>query len=525
MRVDRRGRGIATALMALSAACGARSGLLEPLQGEISGAGSGGAAGTSFSGKGGVVGQSGTFSTGGKLGGAGMPSISGTPGVAGQGQAGEPGVCLLSPSDCATPSEPECSAEREPCLGSLAFFQSVESTNAVYLNDVAPDREGGAAIAGHHVGTTRWRDHVLVSPPTPSQPFGQEAFVAGVSAVGDVHFLYTDLGPEAHGISVKQAADGDVVLQTKHVNATTAATLVRLDQTGKRRWRQELGVSERLVPKSLAVDNDDRIWASGTFFGAFDYPGSTLTTNTTWTGFLLQVDRESALLNAFATTPSDWAYGDTLAIAVDDEDSVLVCGQGDPSPAMSRSYVRKFSRVGELLFEKLYDGALHMKTVVVDRLMRVTVLGDFLRPFSNEGQLFTSDGGVNLWLAQYSREGELLWQKSFGGDAVVDAAAVDPFGNLLVAGYAARLHIGVREVKSQHAAELGKPDFSYVLKLRADGTDVWARTADGQVRWAAIAANGAGQVWLAGSYANRIWLEDTELTSPNTSGLVVRLEP
>lgn len=124
----------------------------------------------------------------------------------------------------------------------------------------------------------------------------------------------------------------------------------------------------------------------GAFTGALNYPGSSLSTLSNWTGFLLQVDGELAHLNAFTTPPSDWSYGDVRAIAVDDEDSVVVCGRGSPTTNASGACVRNFSSTGRPSFEKLYDPALHMKTVVVDRLMRITVLGDFLTPFSNEGE-------------------------------------------------------------------------------------------------------------------------------------------
>lgn len=118
-------------------------------------------------------------------------------------------------------------------------------------------------------------------------------------------------------------------------------------------------------------------------------------------------------------------------------------------------------------------------------------------------------------------------QAGSSGSATLLTAAVDPFGNLLLAGQASRLKAGSRELLSQHVTELGHAGFGYVLKLRADGTDVWARTTDGQVSWAAVATNDAGQVWLTGSYTNRIWMGEEELTSATASGsaLLVRLNP
>lgn len=509
---------------ALSMACGGRSGILEPFESEASG-GSASASGSGASPSVGGAGQGGTFSTGGSVPVAGSRPIAGMPPVAGMSGVAGGSSCMLSVLDCATPAEPECSGAREPCRGTLACLRSIGSTQLAAVNDVAPGRQRGATITGHHVGTTQFDDRALTSRPSITQPFGQQAFVAALGDSCDVRALYGDPSPtEAGGISVKQANEGDVVLQTAHVYSITATSLIRLSGDLQQRWRQDFGIDPHLRPSSLAVDDDDRIWASGEFTGLLDYPGSTLNSPGTRSGFVLQVESDGLFRRAFAPSPSSWPYGSASTLAVDHERSVLVGGQGDIDPLTQGSYLRKFTSSGQFVFEKLYEGPFQLKKVLVDELSRVTVVGEHQGPFETEGQVFGGQGASNLFLAQYTSEGALVWKKSYG-ETVVDAAAVDPSGNLLVTGRTSRLVLGAKELTSQHGTELGDPSFGFVLKLRADGTDVWASTMDGQVRWASVSVSHSGQVWLAGSYLKKIWIEDVELESPTTAGLVARLNP
>ncbi len=524
------GKLTALAVLLTGISCGGRSDLLEPFQSETlggSGYGAGGAGGRAFGGKGGSASYAGTFSTGGKISGGGVPSISGSSGVAGSGEAGEPSVCLLPLADCATPQDRECAGERSACTGSVAWYGRFDSSQGAYVNDVSVGRDRTVAVTGYHVGVTTIGGRELTSPPSSSQAYGQQAFLAAFDAQGATKAVYADTHPgEANGMSVELTSGGDFLLQTNHVySMTTGASLMRLTAQGQERWREDWGVADHVKVTGLAVDNDDRAWSSGSFDGALGYPGITLDAASR-SGYALQVDGSGQLLRSFAITPRDWRSSEALAVAVDDEDNVIVVGRGDAvDPALS-GFLRKFSPSGEPVFEKPYASSLNVTSVVVDRLMRVTVFGWFLGSFTNEGQLFDSEGLANPWLAQYSREGALLWQKSYDGDAVVDAAGVDPFGNLLVVGYASRLVVGSRQLSSAHAAELGYPDLGYVLKLRADGTDIWAMAMDGRVRFTAVAANDTGQVFLAGSFFHRVWLNGAPLIgSPTNAGLLVSVMP
>jgi hypothetical protein len=459
------------------AGCGGRSDLLDPFQSEISNASGAGA--STFGGQGGAVGQGGTFemggtfAIGGKVGGAGTPGTSGTSGA---GQAGEPSMCQLSPLDCAMASEPECLAGRRPCAGSIASYERWDTTQYSYMTDVAVGRDDRVAVTGYHVGTTSFGRFVFTSEPTPTQAHGQRAYVASFDRNETLEWVALDHGPvESSGVSLALAANGDTLLQTQHLySSTTGASLMRMSALGEAVSRVDWGKASALLQTALALDNDGRIWLGGTFTGALGYPGTTLTTAGEGDGYLLQLDDNGEPLNAVLVTPKRFTRSTLKNLIVDDEDSVLAVGSAWNDHGEYVSVLRKFSANAELLLEKELGRNLNLTHVIVDRQMRFTLIGSFHGAFENEGERFEAATN-DLWLAQYSRDGELLWQKAYVGPAYVSAATIDPFGNIIVAGSGSGLIVGSRVLASDHEAG----DLSFVLKLRANGTDVWAQKLDG----------------------------------------------
>lgn len=522
MRMGKHGRGLAAGTTALlCAACGGRSDLLEPFQSEISsraGAGAGGGGANTFGGRGGTVNQGGTFATGGS---AGTPSISGMPGTAGNGQAGETSTCLLSVLDCATKNEPECEGSRQPCTGRIDGFERLDTTQYSYIADIASGRDDRVAVTGYHVGMTAFGPLVITSEPTPTQPHGQRAYVASFDRDEAIEWVTPDDGAvESHGVSLALAPNGDTLLETQHIYSnTTGASLIRLSALGEELWRIDWGTAGTLTQRGLAVDNDDRSWLGGNVQGPLEYPPITLGAAGRADGYLIQVDDQGEPLRAMLLTPEPLTRSEVSNLVVDDEDSVLVVGAAWNDHGDYINMLRKFSAGGELLVERNFGRTLVLGHVVVDRLMRFTLVGSFSGTFENEGERFQTVSSA-LWVAQYSRDGDFLWQKTYGGRASVTAATVDPSGNIIVVGRGPQLTVGKEVLMPDQDG-----DFAFALKLRPDGTDVWVRKIDGSARFPGATTDSTGTVWLAGTFSDRVWLGDNEQSSSSDTGLLVRLSP
>jgi hypothetical protein len=66
---------------------------------------------------------------------------------------------------------------------------------------------------------------------------------------------------------------------------------------------------------------------------------------------------------------------------------------------------------------------------------------------------------------------------------------------------------------------------AFVLKLRPNGSEVWAQKVDGDATLRGAATDTSGRIWLVGKLEARVWLGEDVLSSPNSYGLLVRLNP
>lgn len=112
-------------------------------------------------------------------------------------------------------------------------------------------------------------------------------------------------------------------------------------------------------------------------------------------------------------------------------------------------------------------------------------------------------------------------QQLYGTDGEglsVDAATVDPFGNVLLAGSARALAVdGLTPLAT---------DALYVLKLRSDAGGVWLRSFAGSAKHAVLAADNQGNAWLGSSFDGKQRLGEVEVDAAGSlHGLLLKLSP
>jgi hypothetical protein len=107
-----------------------------------------------------------------------------------------------------------------------------------------------------------------------------------------------------------------------------------------------------------------------------------------------------------------------------------------------------------------------------------------------------SDG--NIWLAAFTKHGDLKWVKSFGFTSSEHASdvAVDAAGNIYLTGTLQRADFGGGAIFSN-----GLGDF-FVAKFDPNGKHIWSHGYGGTDQEAAyaFAVDGLGHVWVAGSF-------------------------
>jgi hypothetical protein len=141
--------------------------------------------------------------------------------------------------------------------------------------------------------------------------------------------------------------------------------------------------------------------------------------------------------------------------------------------------------------------------VATDSANDIVVAGSVRGPITVDGQAFAAAGaagaGLTPFVLKLDPSGKLLWHRAISGESIVGGAAVDPSGNILVAG-------GIDAFATSH------PDFGsgplpgsfYLVKLDPQGRTLWAYSAacSEVSNDLSVAVDGAGNIAVAGLAQN-----------------------
>ena len=154
-------------------------------------------------------------------------------------------------------------------------------------------------------------------------------------------------------------------------------------------------------------------------------------------------------------------YGAFFDITLTGDDHVLVAGasfHSQTATALGDVLVVKLSMEGDIVWEKTYGGDAHDQGLYIEKRPD----GGYLILGETESM---GAGGRDLYLLQIDDEGELEWEKTFGGvrtEWAKDMISLADGGVLLIG-------------ESNSFNE----DFDvYVIRLDADGTEVWSVMLD-----------------------------------------------
>lgn len=241
----------------------------------------------------------------------------------------------------------------------------------------------------------------------------------------------------------------------------------------------------------------------------------------------------------------EWAksYGDkesqsATGVAVDSAGNIVVVGtfhgQIDFGGELRTSaggkdiFVAKLSPEGELEWSLSAGdaGNQYATGVAADGSDNVIVLGHFDGYADFSGGPVMSAGLNDILLAKLSSDGKSIWTKSFGStsEETSFSLAVDPSDGVLLAGFAAsEVHFGGPALPGTNGLVL--------VKLSSSGGHVWSRRFDAQgpdlLEPVHIAGDPSGGLVLAGSFGGGLWFDNLmEMTGPEDRDvLVLKLDP
>ncbi|MDC3979945.1 hypothetical protein [Polyangium jinanense] len=298
-------------------------------------------------------------------------------------------------------------------------------------------------------------------------------------------------------------------------------------------WSKSFGETDMQSIESVAIDPaTGDVVAVGSFRGVVDFGG----------GPLVSAGEKDLFVARFGPLGEpqwskrfgDAAIQEATAVAIDPAGSIYVGGAirgttdfGDgqvlTSAGSDDAFVAKLDAQGNLAWAKRFGdaNAQRIKRIVITPSGRIVLGGTSSGTINFGGSDLVSAGSSDIYVAELDAEGTHLFSRRFGGTGFdeLGGLAVDPTGSLFITGtFDTTMDFG--PVAGDMLTSIGGHDV-FLAKLSANGTGLWARRAGdtGSQRGLAIAALPNGDVIVAGEAAGTLYLDGPVLYAKGDRGL------
>ncbi len=249
---------------------------------------------------------------------------------------------------------------------------------------------------------------------------------------------------------------------------TTAASIIRYDDTGALLWAKTWGGPNEDIAMDVATDTNDNSYVVG---GTMSYGAGS------YDAFLIKVDASGNPVyeNYWGGT----GYDGATSVCLDLDGNVYVAGVTEYNPSGSDFFLYKFDTSGFMLWRRVWSnwGAESASNLAVDNAGNIYVVG-------------YADSLNDAVLVRYDPSGTIVWQKTWGGSGLeipLDVA-VDGSGNVFITGESDSFGAGMDDV--------------FLIKYDSTGVLLWQQLWGGSLydgpKRIAIDAS-AGDVFVAGT--------------------------
>ncbi len=403
-----------------------------------------------------------------------------------------------------------------------------------YGNALAVDAAGNVFVIGDFSGQAVFGDITLTSAGETDiflVKYDQNGAVQWARRAGGVgadagNHVAVDAAGNVHitGWFRDSATFGSVTLTN---TGEYTAFVARYDASGNLRWAVRPDRSQYSYGSAVAVDSFGNVLVAGTYEGAMRFNQTELRAVGKTDAFLAKLDSNGRA--TWALTAGGGGEDFAAGVALDASGNPHLAGSFSGNAWFGRNYlsslgesdifVAKFDKSGVLQWARSGGGrgSDFCGAVAVDRTGAVVVVGDFERTAAMGGQLLTSLGGADIFVARYTADGQPSWAQRAGG-AGMDSAysvAVDAAGNIHVGGeFEAKSGFG----EAAALMSFGESDI-FVAKYASTGAMNWVKKFGGvgYDTSGALALDGSGAVHVTGGFAGDATFDTTTLS---TSGLL-----
>ncbi len=220
--------------------------------------------------------------------------------------------------------------------------------------------------------------------------------------------------------------------------------LIKVDFNGELLWEKSFGGEDSFFGESLQE-------TSG---GGFFIAGSVSSLSEGSDGYILQVDSGGKLVwEKRIEKDEDESIHDLIETT--DGGYLLLGIKISSENFLSDLLITKVSSQGELIWEKTFGG----EGSELGRSIQATSDQNYIVAGTTDS---TGAGGFDLYLIKFNAQGNLLWEKTFGGERVEVGSSVKESNGYIVAGQTNSYGSGENDI--------------YLVKTDPDGNLLWERT-------------------------------------------------
>ena len=253
--------------------------------------------------------------------------------------------------------------------------------------------------------------------------------------------------------AITQTEDGSFIVAgdtESFSNGWSDAYLIKIDENGSMVWEKTYGGKNGDVVETIAKTED----------GGFIVAGNTDSfTNYGWDVYIIKIDKKGNMLwqKAHGGSKDDKAYAITQT-----EDGGFVIAGDTKSFGNGKSdvYLVKIDKNGNTIWQRTYGG----KGWDTARAITNTKDGGFIVAGHTDS---FGKGWSDVYVIKIGKNGDILWQKSYGGKGwdMAKAIAKTKDGGFIMVGYTESFGNGWNDV--------------YVIKIDENGSLLWQRTYGG----------------------------------------------
>jgi len=310
-------------------------------------------------------------------------------------------------------------------------------------------------------------------------------------------------------------------------------------------WAKSVGGVYNEKVNSVAVDVSGNIYVAGDFTSDTLIFGSTTLTNASYDDFPdIFLAKYDANGNVLWAKSAGGKFGDEAnSVAVDASGNIYVTGDFE-SPTITFDsttltnagfndiFLTKYDANGNVLWAKSAGGKFgdEANSVAVDASGNIYVAGNISTPtFTFDSITSTLEEDMfsdNIFLAKYDANGNVLWEKSVGGEGedYASSVAVDVSGNIYVSGdfESGALTFGSTTLVNTSESHVD----IFLAKYDANGNVLWAKSAGGKGDDEAnsVAVDASGNIYVTGDFKSpTITFSSTTFSNPEVYSIVMNV--